>query len=112
MLEEKHKNFVAAVRKWEMLAATKVKMSGSDKKVNKNKYDSSSIKRVTKKFLEVSCCSRAKQRQRNVQKECAARAKLLFLLIRPIVVFSPLSLPSPLSIIRFYILFEQTINII
>ena len=36
-----------------------------------------------------------------------------FLLIRPIAVFhrSPV-LPSPLSITRFYILFEQTINII
>ena len=34
---------------------------------------------VTKKFLEVSRCSRGKQRQRNVQKKCAARAKLLFL---------------------------------
>ena len=44
----------------------KVKMSGSEKK------------RVTMKFLEVSRCSRAKQRQRNVQKKCAARAKLLF----------------------------------
>ena len=90
----------------------KVKMSGSEKKVNENTYDISSIKRVTKKFLEVSRCSRAKQRQRNVQKKCAARAKLLFLLIRPIAVFSPFSLPSPLSITRFYILFEQTINII
>ena len=39
-----------------------------EKKVNKNKYDISSIQRVTKKFLEVSRCSRAKQRQRNVQK--------------------------------------------
>ena len=38
------------------------------KKVNGNTYDISSIKRVTKKFLEVSRCSRAKQRQRNVQK--------------------------------------------
>ena len=56
-------------------------MSGSEKKVNKIKYDISSIKRVTKKFLEVSRCSRAKQRQRNVQKKCAARAKLLFLLV-------------------------------
>ena len=47
----------------------KVKMSGSEKKkVNENTYDISSIKRVTKKFLEVSRCSRAKQRQRNVQK--------------------------------------------
>ena len=36
-----------------------------------------------------------------------------FLLIRPIAVFhrSP-ALPSPLSITQFYILFEQTINII
>ena len=37
-------------------------------KVNKNTYDISSIKRVTRKFLEVSRCSRAKQRHRNVQK--------------------------------------------
>ena len=61
-----------------MLAATRVKMSDSEKKVNKNTYDVSSIKRVTRKFLEVSRCSRAKQQQRNVQKKCAARAKLLF----------------------------------
>ena len=32
---------------------------------------------VTKTFLEVSRCSRAKHQQRNVQKKCAARAKLL-----------------------------------
>ena len=32
LLEERHENFVAAVRKWEMLAATEVKMSGSEKK--------------------------------------------------------------------------------
>ena len=56
----------------------KVKMSGSEKSEHGNTYDISSIKRVTKKFLEVSHCSRAKQRQRNVQKKCAARAKLLF----------------------------------
>ena len=65
-------------------------------------YDISPIKRVTKKFLKVSRCSHAKQRQRNVQKKCAVRAKLLFWLIRPIVVFhrSP-AFPSPLSITRF-----------
>ena len=55
----------------------KVKMSGSEKKVNEKTYDISSVKRVTKTFLEVSRCSRVKQRQRNVQKRCAARAKLL-----------------------------------
>ena len=63
-----------------MLAATRVKMSDSEKKkkVNKNTYDTSSIKRVTRKFLDVLRCIRSKQRQRNVQKKCAARAKLLF----------------------------------
>ena len=59
----------------------------SEKKVNENAYDISSIK----KFLEVSRCSRAKQRQRNVQKKCAAHVKFAFLLIRPFVVFSPFS---------------------
>ena len=54
-----------------------VKMSGREKKVNEKTYISS-IKRVTKKFLEVSRCSLGKQRQRNVQKKCAALAKLFF----------------------------------
>ena len=91
----------------------KVKKTGSEKKVNENTFDISSIKRVTKKYLEVSRCSRAKQRQKKCTKKCAARTKLLFLLIRPIAVFhhSP-ALPSQLSITRFYILFEQTINVI
>ena len=66
--KEKHENFIAAVRKWEMQVAIKVKISGSDEKVNRNTYDFSSIKRATRKFLDVSRCSRAKQRQRNVQK--------------------------------------------
>ena len=48
------------------------------KKVNENTYDISSQKRVTKTFLDVSRCSRAKQHQRNVQEKYAARAKLLF----------------------------------
>ena len=48
LLEEQHENFAAAVRKREMLAATKAKMSGIEKKVNKNTYDISSIKRVTR----------------------------------------------------------------
>ena len=49
------------------------------KKVDENTYEISSIKLVTKKFLEVSRCNSAKKkRQRKVQKKCAARAKLLF----------------------------------
>ena len=66
-------------------------------------YDISSMKRVTRKFLDVSCYSRANQRRRNVQKKgsaCAALAKF-FLLMRAIVVFSQFSLPSPLSFTRF-----------
>ena len=68
----------------------KVKISGSEKKVNENTYDISSIKRVTKKFLEVSRCSRAKQQQtaKKCTKKVCCTAKLLFLLIRPIVVFT------------------------
>ena len=47
-----------------MLAATRVNASDSEKKkVNKNTYDISFIKHVTRKFLEVLRCSRAKQRQ-------------------------------------------------
>ena len=64
-----------------MLAATWVKMSDGGKVANKNKntYNISSIKRVTRKLLEVSHFSRAiKQRQRNVQRKCVARAKFLF----------------------------------
>ena len=78
MLEEQHKNVVAAVTKMRNASGQqcKVKMSGSEKKVKKKTYDTSSIKRVTRKFLEVSRCSRAKKRQRSVQKKCAARAKM------------------------------------
>ena len=61
-----------------MLSATKVKMSGSEKKVNRTTYNISSIKSVTRKFLEVSRYRRAKQRQRNVQKSVLARANLFF----------------------------------
>ena len=44
-LEEKHENFIAVVRKLEMPAATKVKMSGSEIKAN--------IKLVTMKFQDM-----------------------------------------------------------
>ena len=50
------------------------------KKVIRNTYDICSIKRVTMKFLGVSRCSRAKQRQRNVQKKklCCTRQSCFF----------------------------------
>ena len=92
----------------------KVKMSGSEKKkVNENTYDISSIKRVTKKFLEVSRCSRAKQRQRNGTKKVCCTCKVAFCLLDLLLFFhhSP-ALASLFNITRFYILLEQTINII
>ena len=61
-----------------MLAATWVKMSDSRKKENKNKDDISSIKRVTRKLLEVSRCSRAKQRQRMYKKSVPHVQSCLF----------------------------------
>ena len=65
-------------------------------------------KKVSGSFTLWSCKTTAKKCTKKVCCTC----KVAFLLIRPIVVFSPFSLPSPLSITRFYILFEQTINII
>ena len=61
-----------------MLAATKVKVNGSAKKGNRNMYDISSIKRVTRKFLGVLRCSRAKQRQRNVKKKVSMHGQSCF----------------------------------
>ena len=50
-MEEKHENLIAAVTKREMLADTKVKMSSSEKKANRNTNDISSILPVvTRKF--------------------------------------------------------------
>ena len=53
------------------------------KKTRKKTCDISSIKRGAKKFLEVSRCGLAKQRQRNVQKKVCCTCKVAFLLIRP-----------------------------
>ena len=70
-----------------MLAATKCKvvkmsaMCAGEKEVSKDSYDISSIKRETSckqevQFLKVSRCSRAKQRQRNVQKSVFCTCKV------------------------------------
>ena len=80
-----------------MPAATEVKMSGSEKKLNRTTYNISLIKRVSRKFLEVSRCRRAKQRQRNVQKSVLHVQNFFGGLIRPIVFFLLFSLPSPLG---------------
>ena len=57
----------------------KVKMSGNEKKkVNKKTYDSSSIKRVTKTFLEVSRCSRAKTTAKKCTKKVCCTYSCFF----------------------------------
>ena len=93
--EEKHENFIAAVRKREMLAASKVKMSGSEKiKANMNTGNKIFGKHIPVRqlfhknilylFCKVWCfsrtkrrCSRAKKRQRKTKMR-AARANLFF----------------------------------
>ena len=51
---------------------------GGEKKGNRNTYNISFVKRVIRKFVEVSRYGREKQRQRDLHKKCAARAKLFF----------------------------------
>ena len=70
--------FCSGGEKMTIAAVTGVKMRDND---------ISSIKRVSRKFPEVPRCSRTKRWQRNVQKRCAARAKLLFCQLGPILVF-------------------------
>ena len=55
--------------------------------------------------LEVILC------KNKMYKKLCGKCEVPFLLIRPVVAFhrSP-ALPSPLSITRLYILFEQTVN--
>ena len=92
-----------------MLAATKVKICGSEKKkMNKKTYDIPSIKRVTRMFLEV-----VQNDGKEMYKTSVLHVQSCFFAILDILLFfSPFSLPSPLSITRFYILFWQTIKII
>ena len=55
----------------------KVKMSATEKKMNENSYDISSIKRVTKTFLEVSRCSRANN-GKEMYKKVSCTCKVAF----------------------------------
>ena len=83
-VKNKETNFVG--RKTTILYITTVRKTGkvsshqSENERRRKKSEQEHIKRVTRKFLEVSRCSRAeKHRQRNVLKKCTARTKLLFL---------------------------------
>ena len=59
-----------------MLAATKVKMSGSEK-TKRTGTSISSIKHVNRNLKEVSHFSRAKQRHGNVQKSLCGTCKVV-----------------------------------
>ena len=72
-------------------------MSDNEKKVNKNMYDFSSIKRVTRSFWNFYVVVLQNNGKEKYKKKCFT-CKVAFLLIRPIVVFSPFSLPSPLKV--------------
>ena len=101
----KEHKFTAAVRKWEMLAATKEKMSGSEKVKQEH----------VRHFLHITCNQEVSWRLtlqscKTTAKKCAKKKRsalhgqsCFFFLIRPIVVFSKFSLHSPLSFTRFYI---------
>ena len=58
--------------------------------------------------MEVSCCSRAKQQQRHVQKSVLHTQSYFFCYFRPTVVvfYGSCSLHCFFGITRFYILFE------
>ena len=74
-------------RKTEKKRPLSLKWAAVKKKVKlEHVRHQSSIKCVTRKFLEVSPCSHPKKRQRNVEKNCCS-CKVVFLLVRPIVVF-------------------------
>ena len=65
----------------------KEKMSGSEKKVSENTYDISSIEKNFWKFHVAVVQNNGKEMYKKVCCTC----KVAFLLIRPIVVFSPFS---------------------
>ena len=79
LLEEQHENFVAGGDKMRNASGHQGENERQwKKKVNKNTYDISFIKRVTRKFLEVSRCSRAKKQQRNEKKKMCCTYKITF----------------------------------
>ena len=85
-------------------------MQGENERQWKKKKSEQETRKVQSgSFTLWSCKTTAEKCTKKVCCTC----KVAFLLIRPIVVFPPFSgIPLPLIITRFYILFEQTINII
>ena len=95
-----------------MLAATRVKMSDSEKKSEQEHVQRFLHKTCNQEVFGRFTLQSFKTTAKKCTKKVCCTCKVAFLLIRPIAVFLlPFLLPSLLSIIRFYILFEQTIKI-
>ena len=75
-----------------MLAAIRVKISDSEKKKAEQEHVRHFLHKTSnQKFLEVSRCSRAKQRQIKAYKKVCCTCKVSFLLIRPIFFTVPVA---------------------
>ena len=73
-----------------MLEVTKVKMSGTKKKVNRKTYNISSMKPVTRKFLEGSRCSHAKKKNsKEMYKKLCCTCKVVFFFVANCCLFYP-----------------------
>ena len=76
-MEEQHENFLAAVKKWRNTSGHQGE-NELVKKVNNNRYDISSIKRVTRTFLDVSRCGRAETTAEKCAKKVCCTRKVVF----------------------------------
>ena len=87
-----------------MLDVTKVKMSGTKKKMNRKTYNISSMKPVK----EGSRCSHAKKKNsKEMYKKLCCTCKVVFFLLLIVVYFTLLIIFTRFfSNTRFYILFE------
>ena len=92
----------------------KVKMSGSEKKVNENTYDISSKNRVTKICFWKLHVVVMQNNGKEMYKKSVLHVQSCFFAHQTYCCpyHRSLALPLPLSITQCYILFEQTINII
>ena len=105
LLEDQHKSFVAAVTKKGNASGhqCKEKMSGSELKKSEREHLQHFLR---KKSLEVSRCSRAKQRQRNAQNSVLHVQSCFFVNYTHCCFHRSPALSSPLSITRSYIVFQ------
>ena len=78
---------------------------GGEKKGNRNTYNISSVKRVIRKFVEVSRYGRAKQGQRYLHKKvcCTCKVVFFFFCSLGLLIYLAVLLPSPRSTISYFV---------